>query len=99
MHLGGKIMSVVINTNVVNHLFITVSCPVCNQPIEVSLGMVHREEAGICPHCISPMTLTMEREKLDSFVYAFDDFYEQLREYELPLTFSEMPVGTPLISD
>ena len=92
-------MNIAINTNIINHFFIKMFCPVCNQPIEVSLGMIHRGEVGICPHCISPMTLTIEREKLDSFVAAFDDFYEQLQEYKLPLTFYETPVKTTAMSD
>ena len=87
-------MNIVIESNIVNHLFITIPCPVCHEKIEVSLGMVHRKETGICPHCIIPMALSMKGECLDPFVSGFDKLYEQLQEYELPLTLSDKPVAT-----
>ena len=92
-------MNIVIESNIVNHLFITTLCPVCHEKIEVSLGMLHRKETGICPHCITPMVLTMKDEQLDSFVSGFDNLYEKLQEYELPLTLSDKPVATTLELD
>ena len=92
-------MNIAIKSNVVNHLFITTPCPICHEKIEVSLGMLHRKEAGICPHCITPMALTMEDEYLDSFVFDFDKLYEQLQEYKLPLTLADKPTATILEID
>ena len=92
-------MNIVIETNILNYLFITMSCPVCNQPIEISLGMVHRQEMGICPYCITPMVLSMENEWLDSFASHFDNLHEQLQESKLPLTLSDRPVSTALESE
>ena len=82
-----------------NHLFITIPCPVCRENIEVSLGMLHRKEAGICPHCITAMVLTMEDEYLEPFVFGFNKLYEQLQECKIPLTLSDEPTETTLEID
>jgi hypothetical protein len=81
-----------IKTNIVNHLFVTTHCPKCSQPIEVSLGMIHRREEGFCPYCISPMTFYMDNDKLDPFVSAFDNLYEELNKSDLSLTLSDKPI-------
>ena len=92
-------MNIAIETNIVNYLFVTMFCPVCHEPIEISLGMIHRKEAGICPYCITPMVLSMKGEWLDTFVSQFDNLYEQLQEHDLPLILSDSPVATTLESE
>ena len=91
--------STTVNTNIVNHLFVTTHCPKCDQSIEISLGMIHRKEEGFCPYCITPMTFYMENDKLDPFVSTFDNLYEELQKFDLPLTLSHNPITTTWESD
>jgi hypothetical protein len=92
-------MDFVVKGNIVNNLFVIIVCPICNERIEVSLGMLHRKETGICPHCITPMVLYMEEDWLDSFVSGFDNLFKHVQEFGLPLKFSDKPVATPLELD
>jgi hypothetical protein len=83
-----------ITTNIINHLYVITNCPECNQQIGVSLGMIHRNEEGFCPQCLTMRKFHIKSNKLDRFVAAFDELYEQLQEYNLPLALYNNPVTT-----
>ena len=83
-----------ITTNIINHLYVITSCPECKQQIGVSLGMIHRNEEGFCPNCLTMRKFQIKGERLEAFVIAFDNLKQQLQEYGLPLALYNNPVTT-----
>ena len=57
-----------------SNIAFTMQCPRCNEKFDISLGMLQRNEFGVCSNCKTSMVFTLEK-SLKPIVSDIEVFY------------------------